>query len=72
MSCTSIVSYSLYVLILAGWDEGVAKVSECLYFAVMWGGGLDLSRSLPPTLDLSLSSRLFQNSVVLVFHSKSA
>ena len=49
VSRTSSDSYSLFVLILAGWDEGVAKVSECLYFAVMWGGGLDLSCYPPPT-----------------------
>ena len=54
---TSSDGYSLFVLILAGWDEGVAKVSECLYFAVMWGEGLDLSRYPPLTLNLSLSSR---------------
>ena len=30
--------FSFFFLVYAGWDEGVAQVSVCLYFTIfMWG-----------------------------------
>ena len=36
MSCPTSVSDCLFVLTLAGWDEGVAKVSECSNLQLNW------------------------------------